>query len=409
VDNVCVSGSKNVFDLGDQISGPSFGPVVIRDSSCGFTFTGHFMAAHGAGGGIIVTNNQLNAGGTGIIFDTSDVNYRSAGSIGNTSWLNNRFEQPSFGMFLFIGIPSPTPSPPQPGLQDTQWKGNIYDGCVFACYFFAAEDGALPGTPSPNFGHITMADRSATSKYDAVDLSGGFYGLGNGGIEGIQIGGPSLYTGSSGGTASSILMLRGSPSPSGGTVYITYAGGVAATYNVSTNETTTAVAAGLASSIASAFASATAVTLGNANYGVIGMALSAAQPPGSYAASPYTVIINAPGLSVVGVPSVMCTVPPSGGSVPCYSGAFDNGDGVAFRNAAHDVDISNARVISPGELQSIFGRKAATIFGSSPMCWAKTSKQLRIRACELNRRQVVRLTTTSLETIWSARPRVSII
>ncbi len=57
VDNVCVSKSNNVFDLGERTSTTAYTSITIRDSSCGYSYTGHFMALHGSGSNISVRDN----------------------------------------------------------------------------------------------------------------------------------------------------------------------------------------------------------------------------------------------------------------------------------------------------------------------------------------------------------------
>jgi Pectate lyase superfamily protein len=355
VDNVCVSGSTNVFDLGDQLSGPTWGPVTIRDSSCAFQFGGHFLGIHGGGGGLIVSNNELDAGGTGVVFDTTDMTQYSSGSAGVMSWVDNVIEQPFVGMFLFVGDNLTSPFSAAPGIQDSQWRGNKYDGCVLTCYYFGVDSGVAMGSGIPDFGHITVADRSASSLYDAVFFNGGFYAA-NGGVEGVQIGGPSSYSGSSG-TANSLLMLRGSPSP-GDQVWIVWTPGMSpnSTFQApaGTHPTAYTMAQGLVAAITGGPPSPTAkqVALANPNYALIGLTLPAAPPPPSYTAEPYRLIINSgstTGLSAVGMTQVSggCSPPPLGPYYLCYSGAFDNGDAVALRNGAHDIDVIGARLSSP--------------------------------------------------------------
>jgi hypothetical protein len=347
VDNVCVSGSNNVFDFGDQLSGPSWGPITIRDSTCAYQFTGHFIASHGGGGNLEVTNNRLDAGARGVVLDTTDMTITASGSTGNMTWTDNVVENPFVGMFLFVAV---SPTAPAPGIQDSQWRGNQYDNCILACYYFGVDAGA--GSNPPNFGHITMADRSATSQYDAIDFNGGYYS--QGGVEGIQIGGPSSYTGSSGGTASSLLMLRGSPA-TGDQIWIqwTPGSGPYTTYVAPSGATTRSVTAGLAASITGAPPSPVAqlIQLASPNYGLIGLTLPATPAPGSYTAAPYLVLISSGSLRPVGLPtdsSALCTAPPGFvGSVVCFDGAFDNGDGIAIRNSARDIDVINSRVTSP--------------------------------------------------------------
>jgi hypothetical protein len=148
IDDVCTVNSKDVFDLGDQIGSSSWGAIVIRDSTCGYSFTGHFIATHGGGGNLIVANNHLNANATGVVFDTSDMTdviLRASGSAGNMSWIDNTVDQPYIGMFLMVQA-GPTPmgtyTPTGPGVQDSQWKGNSYHDCILLCYYLGVDAGA---------------------------------------------------------------------------------------------------------------------------------------------------------------------------------------------------------------------------------------------------------------------------
>jgi hypothetical protein len=348
IDDVCTVNSKDVFDLGDQIGSSSWGAVVIRDSTCGYNFTGHFIATHGGGGNLIVANNHLNANATGVVFDTSDMTdaaLRASGSAGNMSWIDNTVDQPYIGMFLMVEA-GPTPMgtymPTGPGVQDSQWKGNSYHDCILLCYYLGADAGAA--APLPDFGHITMADRDVTSRYSAVYMNGGFY-TGSGGVEDIQIGGPSSYTGSSGGTASSVLLVEGSPAPQNG-LYIFWPSG-SSTYATSATATTSTITANLAGMIAPPSPAAHALTLANPTFGLIGLRLLAPPPRGTFNSFPILVatsgLLSAVGLS----PSTSCPTLPSGFPISfCYSASFDVGDAVAIRNAAHDIDVVGATLVS---------------------------------------------------------------
>jgi hypothetical protein len=347
VDNVCTSGSDNVFDLGDQSIPSSWGLITVRDSSCGYSFSGHFVGLHGRGGGLIVTNNTLNAEGVGIALDTSDVTNTTAGSAGVMSWLGNTITQPAIGMFLFVSALSG--STLASGIQDSQWRTNNYTSCVFACYYLGLDPGI--SSNSPNFGHITIADHSASSLYDVLLFSGADYTTATGGgIQGIQVGGPSTYLGSLSGTASSILLITGSPSP-GDQVAINWnptgISPVITTVTAMPGDNTKAMVQRLSGLIAAPSPIAQWVGLANPNYGLLGMHLVSPPPVASYTAQPYTIITTGH-LTALGLATpVSCTVPGTSTPALCYHGSFDNGDAVAMRRGAHDLDFVGLNMISP--------------------------------------------------------------
>jgi hypothetical protein len=341
VDNVCVSNSNNVFDLGEHTSTVSYSSVTVRDSSCGFSYSGHFMALHGTGSNISVYDNSIVANATGIVLDTSDLTNGTYGAVNSMSWVGNTIEQPFIGMFQFGG--GPQSGSTATTITSSQWKGNVYDNCVLYCYYFGLDSYAAP---APLVGGFKLSDRSATSRYDALDFDGGL--ASTGGVQTTEVGGPSFYSGSNGGTASSVILLRGTPSP-GDQVWIVWSGSNYVQHNVTTtsSDTPNSIASALAHS-AAASPIAQQANLANPGYGIIGVSMTTTPPPGSYAAQPYEVIINSSQIRPIGLPTASAYCLPPGGtsSYPCWTGAFDVGDGAAIRNRAHDIDIVGAGVIS---------------------------------------------------------------
>jgi Pectate lyase superfamily protein len=348
VDNVCVNLSHNVFDFGEHTATASYGSITIRNSTCNYSYSGHFMALHGNGTGISVFDNTIVGNNTGIVLDTSDLTGLNVyGSLSAMNWNGNVIEQPFIGMFDFAG--GPGSSAAVTAINSGLWKGNTYLGCILVCYYFGLD--SVTGGYPPTVAGFNLADVVANSRYDAAYLDGG--SVVGGAVMGMQFGGPSSYQGSSGGTASSLLMLRGTPSP-GDQIWIIWNPSSSSAYysahTVGSMDTPNSIASALAHA-AGASPIAQQVDLANPGYGLIGVSVTATPPAGSYTAQPYRVVINSSQLTAIGIPQVgtTCTAPPLAsvpGHFPCWAGAFDVGDGIAIRNSVRDVAAVGARVTS---------------------------------------------------------------
>jgi hypothetical protein len=290
IENVCVSQSVNVFDFGQQIAASSFGLVTVRDSTCGYGYTGHFMAFHGGGTGVTVTNNLLLAGGRGLVLDTTDVSHGQGNSVSTMRWFGNTVEQPFIGQLEFIGA-APMPSPTALAISDQRARYNVYDACVFACYYFGLD--ASQPAPGPAFHSVSIADQNLTSLYDAIYLDGSNYSTG--GVQNIHIGGPSSYAGANGGTGGSIWMVGGSIS-AGDAIYIIWnptTGTPISSAVASTGDTPNVVASALAQHVTlPTLPMVSQVNLANTTYGLLGMSLRATPAPGSYTAQPFKVVVT---------------------------------------------------------------------------------------------------------------------
>jgi hypothetical protein len=368
VDNVCVMGSPtNVFDLGERIAN-SISGIVIRDSTCQTTFYGHYVALHGGGSGLVVTGNEIRGNqtipqyGTGLVFDTTDV---VGQTISQISWRYNDFEGPFFGHFMFLPAPATGPGTQ---IKNAEWIGNVYDHCGFACYYFGADAGQ---SSAPAFSDIRISDRWAISDYDSVYFDGAGYTAAGAGVQGIKISGPSLYGSDNGRKVLLQPTPTPSPQPNGGTFFmleIQNPGGTAApsagiaieiggaTYSaiVSTGGGGGGELLGtLATTLASNASGSTYISvagsapLANLNYALVGFNPAS---PGLSAGStpiPYTVVTSG-NIRPVN-PTATCSLPPvlgMGTPGPCISGEIDIGDGIAFRNGAHDIAVTGARVQS---------------------------------------------------------------
>jgi hypothetical protein len=193
-----------------------------------------------------------------------------------------------------------------------------------------------------------MSDLAVNSLYDPVYFDGGSLAS-PGGIQDVRLGGPSFYSSTSGFTASTLIVLRGTPPPTGD-VWIVWATGASSHldhHTITSGDTPDSIASALA---AGSIASPTArhVPVANTGYGILGVSTGPTFPPGTDTAQPYQVIINAGGLTPIGLPTVSggCIPPGLSTAYPCWSGAFDVGDAVALRNLTRDVDLMNARFIS---------------------------------------------------------------
>jgi hypothetical protein len=375
VDNVCmIAGSgaaKNVFDFGERLAN-SFSNIVIRDSTCETNFGGHYIALHGGGDGLTVERNYVrgngglgNAGGPllNLFFDTTDM---VGGTASHLSFRYNDFEGPFLGMFSFL--PRPTTfggSPSQ--IVDAEWVGNIYDQCAFFCYYFGAE---ASQTPAPSFSNVRLADRWAISSYDSIYLDGGFYRALGTGVQGLKIGGPSLYGGSdANGSGASVFLITTAPGSSGslvGAVGVQLPGAgptpLVISYAAGSGDSVSDVAKSLAARLGAGvgtdhpLTAAFSPTLANRNYGVIAMQPLPAIGPGSYTAEPYMIITTGNSLRPLNwaSPFPTCPVPASlvgPGAItpaPCMTGSFDIGDGLSMRNGVHNLDANGARIQSIG-------------------------------------------------------------
>jgi hypothetical protein len=340
IDNVCVSNSSNVFDFGQQGSTPSFSSIVVRDGTCPYQFSGHFMALHGNGSLVTVEGNQLSAGGQGLVLDTTDLSDGQAGSVSGMRWKDNVIAQPFIGMLQFIGA-GPMPGPTSLQISDTRYRGNNFTGCVMACYYFGL-DPTQP-TPGPMFNNVQITDGSAISQYAAFYLEGGNYP--GAGVQGIQIGGPSFNSGSAGGTASSFWILGGTPmlndfveiewNPPSGTMSTTVTAGA--------NDTPNSMASALAHKITDPTSPVPKqVNLANVNYGLMSLSTRTPPPNGTYNASPYEVIVSSD-LYVIGLPQAVCSPP---GPFLCYLAGLDVGDGLSMRDGVHNIGANGARITS---------------------------------------------------------------
>ena len=106
------------------------------------------------------------------------------------------------------------------------------------------------------------------------------------------------------------------------------------------------------------------------------MYLNAAPPPGQYVSNPYTVITTG-NLFVVNqqqAPSPQCSLPAgfpanmyAGTPAPCWTGAFDQGDGAVFKNGAHDIQITGSKVLSTNQasIHIVSGGEFVRVIGTT--------------------------------------------
>jgi hypothetical protein len=139
-------------------------------------------------------------------------------------------------------------------------------------------------------------------------------------------------------------------SPGSG-VALEFAGGPTIAYvQTGSSATVNFVAASIAQALSgtSMVNLAQAANLANPAYGLVGInpavnLLGAGSTPIHYT------LVTSGNLRPVNAGSTVCLLPPQlapSGTGPCVSGELDIGDGIAFRNWAHDVDIKGARVES---------------------------------------------------------------
>jgi hypothetical protein len=358
VDNVCVTGSGlNIFDFG-QRQPNSFSGIAIRDGTCETSFTGHYIAVHGSGSGLVVEHNDIRGharvmNNTNLFFDTTDL---VSSTVSNVSWLYNDLEGPFLGLFSFLPAPA-TFGDASAHITNFTSIGNIFDQCAVTCYYFGADNGQ---NPAPSFSNVRLSDRWAISKYDGVYMDGGYYSAANTGVQDIKIAGPSVYGGADSGLnglGGSIFMVEGAPSMGFMIDYtaiaVEFGSGLGtAYYKANPGDTPQMMSAGIAGAIGfiTTFSSLSA-PLANPSYGLVTTRLLAGAPPG-YVPYTFTVVVVGT-IRPVGAIST-CTVPSSiytaGGptTAPCITGVVDLGDGLAFHNGAHNVDAVGARLQSPG-------------------------------------------------------------
>jgi hypothetical protein len=357
VDNVSVTGSAtNIFDFG-QRTPQSFGDIVVRDNTVETQYARHYLALHGGGDGLTVERSE-NRGGAAknqqsILFDSSDI---VGGTVSHMRWLYDDFEGPFLGFFAFL----PGGSAPAAAILDSEFKGNIFDHCFVACYYFAVDTGQ---SSPPAFGNLQLADRWTLSNWTSVLMDGGYYTTPGAGVQGIKISGPSLYGGSvtgKNGQGGSLSMIAGSGYSTGFThdgtaIAVLFGNGIAVYAKAVASDTANSLAAKIAFDVGNATAppasqalNGSSASLANPNYGDISIQLAPTAGP-AFTPLPYTIITTGI-LHPVDAAGMTCPVPTpialSGGAAvaPCATGAIDLGDGVSLQNSAREVDVVGARV-----------------------------------------------------------------
>lgn len=392
--NVPIYGAYNCFDFGEDV-GSSFGSTLIDGSGAGqpgldANCTGHELAFHGGSGKFTMRGVEGHGGrGTGnssgslfqaVGTDTSDINGTHTLNGGNL-WMttlqhydSNYIGGTSIANFLWMdyGVL----------LGDTDWTNNICDGNTMACYLF---DGAPNLTASRgSSSHISICDKWSTNWYTGIMFDGAGYAGSTGGPKDIAVCTKLITGASTRGRGSSIFFVAGSPAPGG---FSSDGSGVSVSWSANGSIpafTCTATAApgdnmrSLMHNLitqcgtnpagnATANPAGAPVQCGDTPYAnpyIASMSCSfwasgtlngyTPMPQGNSTPVAYTVFVGGP-LVPVDAPSpwATCSPPPALGAggqnanpVPCYTGWFDNGDGIKFRNNARGERIFSGYIQS---------------------------------------------------------------
>ena len=379
--NVLIRNAWNCYDFGSQV-GASISRVAIVESTGFSTCAGHLAALHGGGGGLEVIRQHVQGGRgvadypfEGVMFDTTDAGFGTGGvTLTDYSFLENDWENAAWGT---VGLVSDSLV-----FGDYTANGNSCNNLTFGCYYFFS----VPNqTKFGSTSHITIYDQLGQSWYSPLQFDGGSYA--RGGVDSIQVQGGNYIGGAgpSGVGGASVLWVGGATSggfsTDGSALGVQFQPTPPATF--SPWYVTTAAPGDTPRTITDRFVSQYGCTrsptlcatpiaisspppvnigttyMGSPNYAPIEMYEHSPPPSGVYVDMPYKVQTTGTFTVVsqqTAPPAGKCTPPPqmqlAGFNTtpsPCWTGFFDQGDGAAFRNGAHDIQIAGAKLRSVGQ------------------------------------------------------------